>query len=347
MKKINPMLVVLALLFVTTQSCNKEGSSTWLINESEVRDGGPGKDGIPSIDNPVFVDPGAADFLVDNEIVIGIRIGNEMRAYPHQILDWHEIVNDAIGSDAFAVTYCPLTGTAIGWDREVDGSTTTFGVSGLLYNSNLIPYDRKTDSNWSQMRLDCVNGELSGTEINTYHLVEMDWGTWKRRYPEGKVLSTDTGFNRNYGSYPYGSYRNDNNLFFGVNNEDNRLGRKERVLGVLINGKAKTYRFEEFSAENIVVKTDNFEGAGYVLAGSDSENFMVAYSNVLDGTALEFSAVQNDDTVIMMDNEGNEWDLFGVAVNGPRQGQRLEPMLAYVGYWFAWAAFYPGLELYE
>jgi len=137
-------------------------------------------------------------------LVIGFAQGDDARAYPHFILDWHEIVNDRVGDIHIAVTYCPLTGTGIGWEREINGSVTTFGVSGLLFNSNLIPYDRNTDSNWSQIRLDCVNGDLIGTEAETHVLVET---TWKTMYPKTLVMSMNTGYNRSYGNYPYGNYR--------------------------------------------------------------------------------------------------------------------------------------------
>ena len=136
---------------------NKRPSSNslqneWLIPEGLVRDGGPGKDGIPAISDPKFTQASAVDYLKDEDLVIGLKYNEEIKVYPHIILDWHEIVNDEIDEFAFALTYCPLTGTAINWNRKLNGITTTFGVSGLLYNSNLIPYDRETDSNWSQMQ---------------------------------------------------------------------------------------------------------------------------------------------------------------------------------------------------
>jgi len=327
---------------------NTEGA--WLIPKDEVRDGGPGKDGIPSIDSPNFIAVNQVNFLSNDDLIIGLKIGDEVRGYPHPILDWHEIINDQIGNDAVAVTYCPLTGTAVGWDRVINGKTTTFGVSGLLYNSNLLPYDRETDSNWSQMRLDCVHGELKGTEINTYHLLETDWETWKKKFPDSKVVSTETGFNRNYDNYPYGSYRTDSQLIFGVDNsDDDRLARKERVYGAIIFGRVKTYRFSSFSSEKVVVIEDNHLGENYIVVGSQQDNYIVAYRNTLDGTKLNFTAINDnsdDNAVVLEDNEGNKWDLFGVAISGPRTGQQLEPIVGYMGYWFSWAAFYPTPDIF-
>ena len=173
--------LVLLCVMIIFIACSKDaettsGSQEWLVPSNEVRDGGPGQDGIPSIDTPNFSTVSQVGFLNPNDIVIAIETEGGVKAYPHPILDWHEIVNDDLaGGKSLALTYCPLTGTAIGWDGMVNGNKTTFGVSGLLYNSNLIPYDRVTDSNWSQMSHKCVNGPLIGTEIGTFHVVEMSF----------------------------------------------------------------------------------------------------------------------------------------------------------------------------
>lgn len=322
-------------------------STGWLIPQNSVFDGGPGKDGIPSISEPAFISPGAATYLDDNDLVLGIKVGDDIRAYPHPILDWHEIVNDRIGDLELAVTYCPLTGTGVGWDRSVEGALTTFGVSGLLYNTNLIPYDRRTDSNWSQMLLKCVNGELIGTKIKTRQLIETTWGTWKAMFPDTKVMSTVTGFNRSYTRYPYGDYRtNNNNLIFPVAVEDNRLPWKERVLGVVIEEEAKAYRFENMPNNGIGTINDAIFGFDIVVVGSRADNFMVAFERTLeDGTVLDFTPVDNALPVVMTDQEGNEWNVFGEAVSGPRAGIALKQTDSFIGYWVSWGAFYPDLPI--
>lgn len=137
-------------------------SSRWSIPVDQVLDGGPGKDGIPALINPELVPKEAINFLNENDLVLGFKLGSDIRAYPYAILDWHEIIKDNIGVVSVAITYYPLTGTGIGWDRFLDESETTFGVSGLLYNTNLIPYDRATDGNWSQLLNESVNGNLIG-----------------------------------------------------------------------------------------------------------------------------------------------------------------------------------------
>ncbi|MDX1666140.1 MAG: DUF3179 domain-containing protein [Saprospiraceae bacterium] len=324
-------------------------SSDWLIPSNQVFDGGPGKDGIPSIDDPQFSNVDEIDFLLQNDLVIGVKVGSTIRAYPHPILDWHEIVNDEVSGMGLAITYCPLTGTAIGWKRDhIDGTRTTFGVAGLLYNTNLIPYDRATDSNWSQMLLKSVNGELIGEEIETYPLVEMPWSTWKTLFPDSEVLNLNTGFNRAYGNYPYGDYRTNNNLFISpVNPRDDRLPSKERGLGVIVDGAAKFYRFEHFGGGTVKVITDSFKGQELVVVGSQELNFMVAYQRRLnDGTMLEFTAVDGEGDVVMEDQEGNRWNIWGEAVSGNRQFERLQPTESYIGMWFAWGAFYPRPEIF-
>ena len=200
-------------------------SSDWLIPEGEVRDGGPGKDGIPAISSPNFSSIAEIDFLDPTDIVIAVKTTEGIRAYPHPVLDWHEIANDDLPSgERLSLTYCPLTGTAIGWDGTIDGNKTTFGVSGLLYNSNLMPFDRATDSYWSQMSHKCVNGSLVGTEIKTFQVIEMNFNSLREIYPDAIVMNTETGFNRNYQLYPYGDYRTNNaSLIFPVNNTDNRV----------------------------------------------------------------------------------------------------------------------------
>ncbi|HHH49598.1 MAG TPA: DUF3179 domain-containing protein, partial [Saprospiraceae bacterium] len=186
------------VLFLGFLSCSKDSSSSpidnsgngngnpsgnadlWSIPFEEVRDGGPGKDGIPSVDNPQFTSIENINYLKEDDLIIGYRIGGELRGYPHPILDWHEIVNDSNGTQNTTITYCPLTGTGIAWNREFNGKVTTFGVSGLLYNSNLIPYDRATDSNWSQMLLKGVNGQMINTKVKTSSVFETTWATWKK-----------------------------------------------------------------------------------------------------------------------------------------------------------------------
>ena len=168
-------------------------------------------------------------------------------------------------------------------------------------------------------------------------------------YPDAQVLNTNTGFNRNYQRYPYGDYKTNNtSLIFPVSNTDNRVPNKERVLGVVINERVMTYRFNAFNDKSINVVQHKFQGKNLVVVGSQDKNFITAYENILpDGTSLTFEAIQGQLPVVLKDNEGNEWDIFGKAVSGSREGQALPEVLNYIGYWFSWAAFNESLEIYN
>ena len=320
-------------------------SNDWLYPISEIRDGGPGKDGIPSIDAPNFVGADkASSILSDNLLVIGIKVDDETRAYPHFILDWHEIVNDDVNGVDVALSLCPLTGTSIGWSRIVNGSKTTFGVSGKLYNNNLIPYDRATNSNWSQVGLQCINGSLIGQRPELVTVLETTWGVWKTMYPDTKVMTTNTGFSRNYGVYPYGDYRTNNSyLIFPLTKIDGRIPAKERVHSIINDDEAKVYKFSAFANGNTL--RDVYQGKDILLVG---DNTTIA-SFELDGTSgpLDFEYDYNGSEGFFKDNEGTIWNVFGEAISGPGQGNKLKSTPSFIAYWFSIGAFYPNAEIFE
>jgi len=273
---------------------------------------------------------------------MGIRVGDEIKGYPHPVLDWHEIVNDDIGDVSFALTYCPLTGTGIGWDRNINGRNTTFGVSGLLFETNLMPFDRETESIWSQQRLECVNGELSGQKAQLHSLVEMSWESWKAAFPNSQVLNTDTGFSRNYNRYPYGDYRLNNSAFlFPISRTDNRLPAKERVLGVRIGESFKAYPFDITNA-GLEVIFDTHAGTDLLVARHTRRNFIVAFSNI---AADSFIALGEEEfPLIIADQNGVKYDVLGFPEGG---GAPLTLSEQFIGYWFSWGTFYPDLPLFE
>jgi len=321
----------------------------WLVPKEKVFDGGPGKDGIPSVDEPKFLDASQVEYLNSNDLVLGIKVGDQIRAYPHPVMNWHEIVNDSFDESHIAITYCPLTGTGIGWDRQILGEVTTFGVSGLLYNSNLIPYDRLTESNWSQMLNKGIHGEMIDSEAKTYTLLETNWATWKKMFPDSRVLSTNTGFKRNYQHNPYGNYKEKPDLLFPVEPLDERLSSKERVLGIIRKGQAKTYRFKNFS-DSITLVRDTFQQKEFILVGDKQQNLLVAFENQTmesKETNLGFKPVQDALPVIMEDETGSRWNVFGEAVTGPNKGKKLKKTRSMIGFWFVWGAFYPNPAIYE
>lgn len=332
--------------FLTPIPGDKINNNEWLIPQNQVLDGGPGKDGIPALSNPDLISAAQANYLDDNDLVLGFGEGNDIRAYSHKILDYHEIINDKIDNTSVAVIYCPLTGTGIGWNRVIDGRETTFGVSGLLYNTNVIPYDRATDSNWSQLALLSVQGQLKGTRPDVINLVETTWGTWKEMYPNTRVVSTNTGHNRNYQRFPYGNYKTDNSsIFFPISKNDTRLPAKERVLTLFAEDIAKSYSIETFGNENRLIK-DEFVGERLVVVGNKGKNFIVSFKSKLeDGTELEFEILQNGAN-ILKDQEGNTWDILGRATSGPRAGQKLLSFERMIGYWFSFSPFYEPVLLY-
>ncbi len=218
-----------------------------LVPAAEIHAGGPVRDGIPSIDQPRFLAAGKADYLRGADDVLGIVRKGVARAYPVRILNWHEIVNDDIAGARIAITYCPLCGTGVAFAAESGGRQLDVGVSGLLYNSDMLLYDRQTESLWSQIKRQAIAGPLAGRKLTALPLTHTSWSAWRREHPQTQVLSTDTGYRRDYARQPYGGYETERGLYFPVANKSRRYHPKERVLGVEIAGRYKAYPFAELS----------------------------------------------------------------------------------------------------
>ena len=212
------------------------------IPVAAIERGGPPRDGIPAIDKPRFVDARDAR-IADPDRVLGIVHKGVARAYPVAILNWHEVVNDRIAGDPVIVTYCPLCGTGMAFDGRIGAGETTFGVSGLLYNSDVLLYDRATESLWSQIMGRAVSGRMKGTALLALPLAHTSWADWRRRHPTTQLLSTDTGHARDYARDPYAGYDKVARLMFQVEHRDDRLPIKEWVLGLRIGDVTKAYPF--------------------------------------------------------------------------------------------------------
>ena len=235
----------------------KDGTK-YLVHPNKIRGGGPPKDGIPSIDNPKFVTVEEADeWIQDNELVLAIIYKEVKRVYPLQILVFHEIVNDNIAGDPILITYCPLCGSGIAYDSIINGEAVEFGTSGKLYNSNLVMYDRKTDTWWTQIDGKAIIGELTGMELREISIDTVTWGEWKTVHPDSEVLSQKTGFIRSYGRDPYGSYYEDSYLIFPVENSDDRIHPKTQIYGVDIAGTYRAYREDDVERLGIIEDTVN------------------------------------------------------------------------------------------
>lgn len=287
--------------------------------------GGPVKDGIPSIDEPQFQPAGDADGSLDDEdLVIGVYIDGEARAYPQHILVWHEIVNDRVGDEAIAVTYCPLTGTALGFHR--DG--TELGVSGKLVNSNLVMYDRATDTEYPQILAAGIDGPLAGSGLRELRVLWTDWGSWHRRHPDTKVLTTRTGYMRNYQRDPYGGYNPRSGYYaersgrmFPVLHEDDRYPAKRVVLG---------FRDRK---EAVAVDKRRLREAGVLHHAGPDGHYVIIHDPVL-GTGWVYRSPGK----IEIDTAEVEF-----TADGPRFPGRgaLTEINAFEAMWFAWVAFYP------
>ncbi len=336
-----------------SETSEEEEEISWLLPADKIMDGGPGRDGIPSLDSPVFAPASEINYVQDDRKVLGVSLGGVEKAYPIQVLDWHEIVNDRIGSRQVTISHCPLTGTGIGFNRIVRNRPVEFGVSGLIYKNNLIPYDRFTNSNWSQMQMRAVSGEMAGHVLEPVNVLETTWKTWKEIYPDSRVLTTDTGFVRLYDKFVYGrNYSTSQSQFlFPVENFDDRLPNKESVHAVLLNPEqgaeamVRVYPIREFTGD-IEVINDTMGNQKIVVVGSSAYSFATAFrSTLVDGTELIFEAVQDSLPVVMRDQEGNIWTIFGRALEGPRAGSDLPVLRSYRGYWFAFADMFVDVEI--
>lgn len=333
-----------------SSSSSDSGSSNddWSIDTKYVQGGGPGKDGIPSLERPAFVSIDETSYMFADDLIIAIKIDDQIKVYPHKILDWHEVVNDNLSGEDFVLSYCPLTGSAMAWPIDNQTGVTDFGVSGILYNSNLILYDRATDSNWPQMLMQSAKGDKKGTQVNQIGIFETRWEVLTSMYPQALILSENNGFSRNYQDYPYGSFKTNTSLLFNVNNQgDGRLHPKQRVLGVKVGNVAKAYNISSFAGD-IEVLNDTINEKELVIIGSQNDRLSAAFERkVSDGTVLEFTAEFSQLPIIMSDNEGNMWDINGVAVSGGRTGEKLTLPFTYAAYWYAWTAFFPNTSVYE
>jgi hypothetical protein len=328
---------------------------------SEFISGGPGKDGIPSIDSPRFQPVDEVDWLEDVEPVIAFGIEDEWRAYPIQILMWHEIVNDEVGGVPVAVTFCPLCHTAIVFDREFDGRLLDFGTTGNLRHSDLVMYDRQTESWWQQATGRALVGELTGSALTFLPSQLISWDRFRSQHPEGQVLSRQTGHNRPYGSNPYVGYDSLDSTPFLLDDRtliDGRLSPKVRVVGLVIDEEPVAYPFPFLAEEQVV--NDEVGGTPVVISWVSGTASGMGAETVAGGTdvgaANAFGRVVDDQTLTfepageeqMRDLEtGTTWSFEGRAVAGELEGAELELLVSDSPFWFAWAIFQPETRVWE
>ncbi len=331
-----------------------------IVPYAEIFSGGPPKDGIPAIDAPKFISVSEADaWLKPNEPVILLEQNGDARAYPLQILTWHEIVNDTVGGVPVIVTFCPLCNTAIAFERAVNGRTLDFGTTGRLRYSNLVMYDRQTETWWQQATGEAIVGELVGTQLNFVPAAIIAWNDFKNTHPNGKVLSRETGFTRAYGRNPYVGYDDVNTppfLYRGPTTPG-QLAPVARVLTVDWNGDAVAYPYDILQKVQVVndmvggkpivvfwqAGTASALDAGTIAGGRDV-GAGAAYARELDGDTLTFKL---DGGRIIDEQTNSEWNVLGQAVSGKLQGKQLTPIVAVNHFWFSWAAFKPETRVYQ
>lgn len=253
-------LIFLVLVSSISIAQNKKGFdlSNSTITLNKIKDGGPPKDGIPAIDEPKFKKASEVS-LEANSRVLGVNYNGIAKAYPIAIMNYHEIVNDFFDGHPVVITYCPLCGSGVAFHARIDGSRNTFGVSGLLYNSDVLLYDRETESLWSQIMMEAISGDMVGKELEMVPTMNTTWRQWKNKYPNTLVLSEDTGYRRNYDRNPYPGYSESTEIYFEVEKSDQRFHPKETIIGIELNGKFKAYPFSELKKVKNGFLKDEFQ----------------------------------------------------------------------------------------
>jgi hypothetical protein len=329
------------------------------IDLSTLRSGGPPKDGIPAIDSPSFVSVAAArDWIAPEEPVILLERGGTAKAYPLQILTHHEIVNDEIGGTPVAVTFCPLCYSSVAFRRTLDGTPVTFGVSGLLRHSDLVMYDRRTETLWQQLTGTAIVGTRAGEELDVVPSQLLSFRQFAEAHPDGRVLSRDTGHDRPYGQNPYAGYDDiDQSPFLYDGPRDDRLPPKEKVVTVSLDGTHRAYPHSVTREQRVVHDTVAgralvvFHAPGAVsaldarrIADSKEDGSTGVFDRRVDGRTLRFTYA--GDGRFEDPATGSTWTVTGRAVAGPLEGTQLD-RIAHGDYFsFAWFAFRPETTVY-
>lgn len=360
-KDVATLALIAAVFIAVGQGLFQDPGSGWktdfdktAIDMDEVISGGVPRDGIPPIDDPVFVEAALAVELSPRSPVIALEIDGDARAYPLEVLTRHEIVNDVVSSAPIAVTFCPLCNSAVVFDRRVADQVLRFGVSGNLRYSDLIMWDDLTETWWQQLTGEAIVGHYHGKVLRMIGSQLVSFEVFKGRYPEGKVLRGPLG---GYGRNPYIGYDSSPEPFLFKGPVDDRLFATERVLGAVIADQAISYAFSALKVRPVVNDSVSDReivifwqpGAASALDAGDIDSskevgMALMYDRrLLSGQALSFRYV---DGQFVDEQTESHWNIWGEATDGPLAGSRLRQLHAYPHFWFAWAAFYPETALY-
>lgn len=347
-KKIS-YLIVIGILF---SACSKneappnslptgnELESGWLVPINQLILSQLPPDRIHSIDAPHFETLSSENLRADETVYI-YRFGDIVKIYPQRIMGVHEIVNDHIDDHHFAVTFCPLTGSAVAWNREINGTVAEFGVSGHLFNENLIPYDRNDSSFWSQMRLQSIKGNHAGQQLESHTLVLTKGQTVKNSFPNALVLIDTSGHNCDS---ICGDFKSGRDL--GDPNESDIELPGGDLFGIVNGEAALLFNYAVFE-DPIKIYHTNFRNSKVIVTGSETLQFIVAFIDKTGDPNIQFSVIQDELPIIFKDNKGNRYDMTGLVVSGPSAGNRLSSPIAYTAHSFAWKLFFNKLELFE
>lgn len=345
------LIASILVLILTTLTCaNGRLGGEWTVPVNQIAEG-EGSGDIPAINNPQFTQANQVNFLNDSSSIIGVNINGIIRAYPLEIMEWHEVVNDQFDTIPVAITYSTLSGSSVALDRRINNNILDFRVTGLLYNSNTIFNEFSTFTDWSQMLRQGIRGDFSLQPLKEYTIFEMRWDQWKSLFPTSEVLNRNTSYNRPYGTYPYGDYQTDSTqIFFNLPLDIDSLNRiyplKEKVLGVKVGAIVKGYRIDQFAEKEFSIIADEVNGQPIIVIGSDTHQFMVAYSALSNGgEVLTFVLEKQDDEVLLIDNKGQRWTIFGELVDNPRV--KLTQLQSNIAYYFTWATFYPSFDIFH
>jgi hypothetical protein len=337
---------------------------TSLVDRDSIVSGGPPPDGIPAIDDPQFAPARTINWLADNEPVLALQLGEQVRAYPVQVMIWHEIVNDQVGEVPVTVTYCPLCNSGIAFDPRVDGRVLDFGTSGALHQSALVMYDRQTESLWTHFDGRAVVGTLVGEQLRPLPLSTVSWKDFAAVHPDAPVLTRDTGYERLYGRNPYIGYDQADRPLTGfvTGDVDDRLPPMARVVGVHVQGAPG-------GAASLAVATTDLAEQGVITIQVDGRQVTLWHApgttsslhrqNIADGEDVGATGVfytDHESSTLDFTRSGDEfvdertgsiWNVLGEAIAGPLAGEHLEPVPHVDTFWFAWAAYRPDTALIQ
>lgn len=334
------------LLLVFLASCSSKefdyqsgASGNWLLPFDKIVMGAE-FDAIPALTSPTFTQASEVEYLAADDLVLGIEGMERNRAYPVKIMVYHELVNDFLDGRPILISYCPLTATGMAFNRTINGEELEFGVSGLLYNSNLIMFDRQTKSYWSQIYRLSVFGEYEYWELPQFPMVEMEWQKWKELYPDSEVLSEDLGYPIRYDIYPYPGYQTDNDFFlFPIDSFEDDFASKTKISGAVVNDLAYLLRMDHVSSRE---ELENVNGSDISLIALRDFGVILSYRRTTkDGRNPKIVEISSPDGVgVMVDELGNVYSIFGEVIEGPSVGDSLRLINTFSGYWFAWSVFY-------